>query len=282
LPPGWSTGESWASHGGPSGWITGRIEDGRSRSPSVLFYIGSEKKFSLDFLQAQDNLVVTQPKVAGEKAVLYLARVSAIDDGPQVGIYYKHIPGAPEGVVAPSLMVDGDSRGFTDPDLLGKVLTSIRYKALEQLPELPEITMSAGDNWVRDTARLDASIFTMKLPSGWSIAEKRGLDSLVGEFSGDGMTLFYDFGFLMGTPSGDESDPNSDNYVPHRIWEEQVGELGYELTRPSAPESNGITGAFIQYAPPEGEPKGVSIYGLGLTPEQQEIALAIFRTIEFE
>lgn len=180
LPPGWSTGESYASSTGPSGWIMGTREDGRTRSPSVRFMVGGKPKYSLSFLESRDNLEVTQPNVSGQKALLHLAKISAIDDGPQVGIYYEHIPGAPEGVVAASLMVDGGSRGFTDPELLGKVLTSIRYKALDQLPDLPEITMTPGDDWQRDTARLDRAIFTLMLPSGWSIAEKRGIDSLVG------------------------------------------------------------------------------------------------------
>jgi hypothetical protein len=282
LPPGWSVGESWASSTGPSGSITGTIEDGRARAPSVIFTIGSPLRRSLEHLLDDGRIDVTQPNVDGQKAVLYLAKEFAIDDGPQVGIYYQHIPGAPEGVVAPSLMVDGDSRGFTDPGLLGKVLTSIRYRPLEQLPDLPEITWTPGEDWQREAARLDAPTFTLMLPASWNIAEQRGIDSLVGKFGGDGMTIFYDFGFLMGTPSGSESDPNSERYVPHQIWEESVGELSFELSRPLDPGASGSTGAFIQHTLPGEERRGVSIYGLALTPEQQEIALAIFRTIEFE
>lgn len=285
LPPGWQAGESWAGWSGPTGWITGVREGGRVRAPAVRFQMGSKPIFPLEYLLSNDRIIVTHPAIEGQEALLYLAKEFAIDLGPQVGIYYEHIPGAPEGVVAPSLLFDGDSGGFTDPNLLGQVLTSIRYQAIEELPELPEITLSTGNDWKRTPARTDYPTFTLLVPPGWEITASLGADSLVGEFTGDGIKITYDFGFYGGTPYDPAWAAQTADYAPHRIWEETIGDISFSFVKPLSlsPDSKGTTGMFaVLEKLPDSESRAVTMYGHGLTAEQQEMALAIFRTIEFE
>jgi hypothetical protein len=72
-------------------------------------------------------------------------------------------------------------------------------------------------------------------------------------------------------------------FTPHRILEEEIGNNRFTLSRPlsESPEPNGITGVFAISNLDDGQRTRVSMFGKRLTFEQQEIALAMFRSIEF-
>lgn len=292
LPPGWRAGESWPSSNGPSGWIAGVPPEGEGNLPVLRFWMGSGPRYSADELEKNPRYDVRRLVIDGIPVLLHLARPDAIDQGPQVGIYYERIPGGPIGEKAPSLRMEGDSRGFTDQVLLGRVLTSARYAEIAELPGLPEAAIEPGADWQRVPARSDRPSFTIMLPPGWQTTAFRGIDSLVGRISGDGMTLTYDFGGFAGVPYGDGSEVRERGEgPPHLMWEEKIGDLLFWFVRPVSPQpdDHAVTGLFVDL---EGNPPRTTISSIdtprlsvaatGLSGPQQETVLAILRTIELE
>ena len=288
LPPGWRTGESWpAILDGPSGWIAGVAQSDDEIIPTLRFYVGSAPGMDPSVMEDDPRYVLRDVQVDGQPAFLHLAASDAIDLGPQVGIYYPHIPDGLPGAQTPSLRIEGDSRGFTDQELLGKVLTSVRYAEIARLPEIPSPIVTPLDDWRRVPARSDWPSFTLSLPPGWQTESGKGIDSLVGTVSGDGVRLFYDFGGFAGMPI----DPISQvrerrDGSEHLIWEERIGDRLFWFVQPVSPDPapDAITGAFIfldRFEAGNGVPT-VSFSVAGLDLDQQQLVLALLRTVEPE
>ncbi len=296
LPPGWTVGESWPSSHGFSGWIAGPIPPGGVKTPILRFYVGVEGSIRrAEILQADDRSVVTFPVIEGQEAMLYLAQPSALDSGPQVGIYFEHMPGGDVGEITPSLRVDGDARGWVDQELLGRVLTSIRYKPLTALPELPVLDdVPIRDDWVRTPARTDLRSFTMLLPPGWEFENRQGIDTLVGILTNGELSIFYDFGAFAGSPYSPSYRAIADiPNPPHVMWEEALAAGDFQFVKPESPEADefSTTGVFIRFANldnrklPARTTWGPAHLGMsvnGLNGDEQLMVLAMFRSLELE
>lgn len=61
---------------------------------------------------------------------------------------------------------------------------------------------------------VDVGSFTVQLPDGWVFKRLQGIDSYVGEFTGDGVTLRFDYGIYNGDPSQE---------LGFRITDETIG-----------------------------------------------------------
>jgi len=224
---------------------------------------------------------VARITVDGAPAFLHLAAPDAIDLGPQVGIYYEQIPGAGDVQQAPSLAIEGDSRGFNDQELLATVLTSVRYAAIDELPRLPtQAFLVPGHDFEPVQVRSGSPSFSLLLPPGWQVEELQGIDSYVGRISGDGITLQYDFSGLGGTPFYHQGHARERPDVPMPFtWEEQIDGRSFWFVRPVAagPDPRSETGVYVDLGKPGGR---LSIYGFGLNTEQQHLVLVILRTLK--
>ena len=118
--------------------------------------------------------------------------------------------------------------------------------------------------------RLAARKFSVSVPPSWQLKELPGTDSYVGEIGGDGITLYFDFGWY--------SDPLSPaNYPGHTRTSETIGGEQATIVVPNVVGS-GVTGVHF---PDLGGKVRLTISGRDLTASQQDTVLAIFRTIRF-
>jgi len=136
------------------------------------------------------------------------------------------------------------------------------YHAQEQ--RAGEATHPAG--W----SNVDAVAFSIFAPSGWQFRQLQGIDSYVGEFTGDGIVLKFDFG-RYSSPLEEEREPT---YV---VVHKSVGGLRAKIVSPKMP-GHGVTGIYFPKA--FGSNK-LSLFGQDLTSTQQELVLKIFGTIRF-
>ena len=118
--------------------------------------------------------------------------------------------------------------------------------------------------------------FSLRLPQGWQLNELQGIDSYVGEIIWGGGRLTYDFGWYSNSLV-DEDDPQ---YI---VTYEEIGGRRAKLVRPRAEGDGLITGVYFEDFDGSSldipSQNRLQISGVGLTPDQQETALALFRTI---
>lgn len=124
---------------------------------------------------------------------------------------------------------------------------------------------------------VSAGPFSVMLPPGWRHAPGQGIDSLVGAFTGDGITLLFDYG-LYSDPLAYDDDPTYD------VRRESIA--GREAKVAAARDGSGSTG--VAFASVGGGRPGagamalkLTVAGEDLTPAQRDVALQIFRTIRF-
>ena len=111
--------------------------------------------------------------------------------------------------------------------------------------------------------------FSLRLPAGWELNELQGIDSYVGEVVGDGVRLTFDYGAYSSSLSlGDDPEHT------YAVTYEDIGGVEAKLVMPTG-DSDGYTGVYFESL---GGPK-LNLVGKDLTPEQQETAFAIFRSI---
>jgi len=134
-------------------------------------------------------------------------------------------------------------------------LTQTRTKA----PTVP-------DDWIE----VSAGPFSILAPKGWGFRKLQGVDSYVGEFSGDGVVLTFDFGRY--NSSFDEAKKPL-----YSIVHESVDEHPAKIVGPTHP-GQGLTGIHIKGL---GNSNTLRLWGQDLTDTQQELALKIFHTIQF-
>ena len=111
--------------------------------------------------------------------------------------------------------------------------------------------------------------FSLRLPPGWKLNELQGIDSYVGEVVGDGVRLVFDYG-AYSPPLNYGNDPEA----PYSVFYDTYGVVEAKLVTPTG-ESGGITGVYFKHL---GGPK-LTMWGEDLTPAQQQVAFAIFRSI---
>ena len=135
-----------------------------------------------------------------------------------------------------------------------------------------------GPDWTRVEAPgwSDQQGFSLLLPPGWALNELQGIDSYVGEVTGDGVRLMFDYGsYSWGLNPEDE--PEHEYLVSY----EDIGGLRAKLLLPVKSPS----GATADHPPAIGvyfhDLGGASfnLVGRGLTPDQQRVAVGIFRSV---
>ena len=118
--------------------------------------------------------------------------------------------------------------------------------------------------------------FSLRLPQGWILHELQGIDSYVGEIVWDGGRLNYDFGWY----SSSLVDEDDSQYV---VFYEEIGGRRAKLVRPRTEGQLLITGVYFEDVDGSNQDipsqNRLQISGVGLTPDQQETAFSVFRTI---
>ena len=118
--------------------------------------------------------------------------------------------------------------------------------------------------------------FSLRLPQGWQLNELQGIDSYVGEIIGGDGRLTFDFGWYSNSLVNDDD-------LRYIVTYEEIGGRRAKLVRPRAEGDGLITGVYFEdfYGSNLDIPSQnrLQISGVGLTPDQQETALAVFRTI---
>jgi len=118
--------------------------------------------------------------------------------------------------------------------------------------------------------KVDAGPFSILAPSGWEFHQLKGVDSFVGEFVGDGITLRFDFGGYS-NPLKEEKKPA---YV---VVHKSIGGFRAKVVSPRTP-GHGITGVYFRDV---GHATALCLWGKDLTSTQHELALKIFETVRF-
>ena len=135
-----------------------------------------------------------------------------------------------------------------------------------------------GPDWTRVEAPgwSDQQGFSLLLPPGWALNELQGIDSYGGEVTGDGVRLVFDYGWYS-WGLNPEDEPEHEYLVSYEV----IGGLRAELLLPVKSPS----GATADYPPAIGvylqDLGGASfnLIGRGLTPDQQRVAVGIFRSV---
>jgi hypothetical protein len=113
-----------------------------------------------------------------------------------------------------------------------------------------------------DWHKVEAGAFSLFAPLGWEFHQLQGVDSYVGEFVGDGITLRFDFG---GYSSGYIEKAKKPTYV---IARESIGGFAAQIVSPRIP-GHGVTGVYFRNV---GHSTGLFIWGQDLTSERQVLA----------
>ena len=137
----------------------------------------------------------------------------------------------------------------------------------------PFPTAQPGLDWTRVTAQG----FSLALPPEWTLRERQGVDSYVGEVGGDGMRLEWDFGKYSW-----DLNPEDEWKHKYTVSYEYIDGLTAKLLLSTDP--NGNTTAEYEaatgvYFPNLRRGQEFNLIGRGLTLEQQRVAVAIFRGI---
>jgi len=125
---------------------------------------------------------------------------------------------------------------------------------------------------------VDTGPFSMMLPPGWAYEPLQGIDSFVGRVYGDGVELFFDYGWYS-NPLAPYGDPD------HHVWDESVS--GRIAKMVVAHDPAGVVGVFFEDvgAPPASTPHirtRLQLSGEGLDNAEREIALQMFRLLRFD
>jgi hypothetical protein len=125
---------------------------------------------------------------------------------------------------------------------------------------------------------VDTGPFSVLLPPGWSYEPRQGVDSLVGDFAGDGAALHFDYGWY----SGDPEDPSQ---AGQRVHLETIAGRTAKIV---AGDNYAALHMQVSPEPPDDPFAGITpvdlitVFGSDLTPAQIDIALQIFRSIRFD
>ena len=111
--------------------------------------------------------------------------------------------------------------------------------------------------------------FSLRVPSGWELRERQGIDSYVGEVVGDGIRLTYDYGIHSW-----RLNPADDPEHIYAVIHQDIGGVAAKLLI-SMDAPGGFTGVNL----PRLDAPSLTIYGEDLTPAQQHTAVAIFMSI---
>ena len=112
-------------------------------------------------------------------------------------------------------------------------------------------------------------VLSLQMPPGWELNELQGIDSPVGEVTGDGARLTFDYRVFPW--SLDPAGYPAHTYI---VAYQRVGGFDATLFISTTP-GEGFTGVYF----PDLGGLSFHLVGEDLTPEQQETAIAIFRSM---
>ena len=135
-----------------------------------------------------------------------------------------------------------------------------------------------GADWQRIEARTGLRGLSLLLPPGWEYVQRQGIDSFVGEFTGDGITLRFDYGMYSNqlAMQAGEQDP------AYLVRYEQVAGMEAKVVRP-VPGGDGYTGIYVPTITPSGiGPFGTSLNIISaktLTNDERSLVFGILRSV---
>lgn len=117
--------------------------------------------------------------------------------------------------------------------------------------------------------KIDANTFSLDAPKGWVFHRERGIDSYVGRFVGDDITLHFDYGHY--------SNPLDEADAPkYTISYERVGGRKAKIVSPRGPE--GLTAIYFSKVKDSDK---LCVWANNLTDAQRNLVLRILRTTRF-
>jgi hypothetical protein len=131
---------------------------------------------------------------------------------------------------------------------------------------IPRRVETPNNGWLK----VEAGAFSIYAPPGWEFHQKQGIDSYVGEFTGSGVVLNFDYG-PYSSPLDEYVEPK---YV---VAHGTIGGYGAKVVCPRTP-GHGATGVYFHKIASSNK---LCLWGQDLTDTQQELALKIFRTVRF-
>ena len=129
-----------------------------------------------------------------------------------------------------------------------------------------QVNEQVTTNWFK----LDAGPFSILAPSGWEFHQSQGVDSYVGEFVGDGVSLRFDFGRYS-------SELKEAKEPEHTIIHKSIGGFRAKMVSPRA-AGHGVTGVYFKHV---AGPNALCLWGQDLTEAQQNLVLRVFETVRF-
>ena len=145
----------------------------------------------------------------------------------------------------------------------GTVLPSGTLQLFPSAQPSPDWTLVEAPGWAYVPG------FSLRLPPGWELHELQGIYSYVGEVVGDNVRLEFDYGAHSWT-----LDPAEDPERVYAVAYEGIGGVEAKLVIPTG-DSGGYTGIYFENLGGQ----SFNLVGEDLTPEQQQTAFAIFRSI---
>lgn len=151
-------------------------------------------------------------------------------------------------------------------------------------------TQMDGDsaNW-ETWESLDAGGFTVQAPAGWEYTPEQGIDSILGKFSNGEMTLLFIYGVNTGEFSGNSvyfEDPSA-----YTVIEESIDGFQAKIYIPAevgGEKPTVLSIANINHFGPCTEDicvmgqENFEMIGEGLNEEEIDLAIQIFRTVDFK
>ena len=166
-------------------------------------------------------------------------------------------------LVTPRMVGTLEEAEYRLSEVRGKVMSDGSLRPLLLAQPAPDWTLVNVPGWTNQPG------FSLRVPPGWRVVQKQGIDSYVGDVLGDGMRLGFDYGSFMWS-----LDPDDDPEHDYAVIYQDIGSVEGKLLIP-VDASGGFTGVY--FARLDGP--SLNLIGHDLTPEQQRTAIAIFRSV---
>ena len=134
----------------------------------------------------------------------------------------------------------------------------------------PTSTTISTEGW----QKLDYDHFTLLAPPTWKLTKLQGIDSYIGEITGDNIKLHFDYGWYS-NPLADDNDPN------HLVTYEVIDGRNAKLVR-SKQSSQGMTGVYFSNIDNSPQQTKLELSGENFTNQQQDLILQVIKTIKFK
>lgn len=142
------------------------------------------------------------------------------------------------------------------------------------LPPTASTSSSVTDVSSIPSVSVDAGMFSISLPPGWTFNKLQGIDSYVGEFAGDGVRLTFDYG-AYSNPLPETGDPK------YAVTYEMIDGRQAKVVVPKV-AGEGIVGVYFPDIGGKAQTTKLEVHGEGLGASQQGAVLKAFRSVKFK